>query len=82
MKLRSYRQLKVKCNSKGEPRKLYLPDEPIEVVQVLECWYYTGCWWEGESEKFFYRLFCQEGRVCEVFQDRENRQWFLYKVYD
>lgn len=82
MKPLSYRSLHVKHNPNGEPGKLYLPDRAIDVVQVLECWCDTGCWWEGESEKLFYRLYCQEGRVFEIFQDRKNARWFLYKVYD
>lgn len=82
MKPLSHRQLKVNCGLKGEPRELYMQDGAIGVAQVLECWCDAGCWWEGESEKLFYRLYCQEGRVFEIFQDRENGQWFLYKVYD
>lgn len=76
------RRLSVKRRPNGEPGKLYLPGGAIEVVQVLECWCDAGCWWEGESEKLFYRLYCREGRVLEIFQDRENFRWFLYKVYD
>ena len=76
-----YRRLNVKCSPNGEPGKLYLPDGAIDVAQVRECWCDAGCWWEGESEKLFYRLHSQEGRVFEIFQDRENARWFLYKVY-
>lgn len=54
----------------------------LVVEKVLECWRDTGCWWEGESEKVFYRLLCHDGSVREIFRDLGSGQWFLYKTYD
>jgi len=52
------------------------------VEQVLDCWRDTGCWWEGESEKLFYRLSLDSGAVVEVYWDLGTHTWMLYKVYD
>lgn len=80
--MRRFRKLEVQCAPDGEPRTLILSDVRLEVAQILDYWRDTGCWWEGESEKAFYRLYFQEGRVYEIYQDQESRHWFLYKVYD
>jgi len=52
------------------------------VEKVLERWRDTGCWWEGESEKAFFRVLCQDGDIREIYCDLLSRQWFLYRIYD
>lgn len=52
------------------------------VADILECWRDTGCWWQGESEKLFYRILCQGGGILEIFCDLASHQWSLYRVYD
>ncbi|HWP95847.1 MAG TPA: hypothetical protein VN426_03285 [Syntrophomonadaceae bacterium] len=74
--------LEVHCGPDNQPRDLYLQPAQVRVVEVLDCWCDTGCWWDGESEKFFYRLHCMPDLLCEIFQDQHSGQWFLYKIYD
>lgn len=54
----------------------------LAVEKVLERWRDTGCWWEGESEKAFFRVLCQDGGIREIYCDLASQQWFLYRVYD
>lgn len=73
---------KVCCNITGQPIEIWFQQTSARVEKILDCWMDTGCWWEGESEKVFYRLCCDEGRVYEVYQDLVSRQWAIYKAYD
>lgn len=83
MSRRPYSPLEVHCSPEGRPRELCWQQRTFwKVEKVLDRWMDTGCWWEGESEKMFYRLYCREGKLYEIFQDLESKQWFLYKVYD
>jgi len=82
MSRRLYKPLEVWCGPGRAPREINLENSRAEVKQILDCWCDTGCWWEGESEKRFYRVYCQEDRIYEIFQDQKSGQWFLYKIYD
>lgn len=77
-----YRTIKVGCTREGTPGQIYIHNVYWTVEQILDRWADTGCWWESESEKIFYRLCCNKGKVYEVFQDLSSREWFLYKSYD
>ncbi|WP_054697283.1 DUF6504 family protein [Syntrophomonas palmitatica] len=74
--------LRVECDRDGFPLALQIRGKIYPVRFILERWRDTGCWWEGESEKFFFRVQCANGVICELFQDLTSRNWFLYKVYD
>ncbi|NLC77715.1 MAG: hypothetical protein GX750_08870, partial [Clostridia bacterium] len=58
-------------------QKVYYP-----VAQVLDCWKDTGCWWEGESTKVFYRVAAPDGSLFELYRDSREDTWFMYKIYD
>ncbi|HQA08070.1 MAG TPA: hypothetical protein PLM20_05690 [Syntrophomonadaceae bacterium] len=74
--------LQVSCDEQGSPLCLQKDQHTVQVEQVLDCWRDTGCWWEGESEKLFYRLSLDNGAVVEIYWDLETHTWMLYKVYD
>lgn len=76
------KHLLVSCNHRGEPRLIRNGSQSLAVEQILEQWRDTGCWWEGESEKAFYRLVCRDGSVREIFCDLVSGQWYVYKIYD
>ncbi|MGI6422602.1 MAG: DUF6504 family protein [Syntrophomonadaceae bacterium] len=75
-------KLKVQCREFDQPVFIEIKERVIKVEEILESWHDTGCWWEGESEKVFYRLYCQDGGIREIFQDLSSGQWFLYRIYD
>lgn len=66
----------------GRPLRVGREGKWVEVVAVLDRWHDTGCWWEGESPKLFFRLQLKGERVWEVFLDLEEQAWRLYKIYD
>jgi hypothetical protein len=77
-----HQTLQVSCDGQGSPFCLQKDQQTAQVEQVLDCWRDTGCWWEGESEKLFYRLSLDNGAVVEIYRDMEAHTWVLYKVYD
>ena len=74
--------LQVECGAGAEPCQLQHKGQSWQVADILECWQDTGCWWAGESEKSFYRLVFEDQSVREIFYDREEKSWYLYKTYD
>jgi hypothetical protein len=77
-----YLLLQVQCDSQGIPFQIEYQRSNLRVKKVMEIWRDTGCWWEDESEKAFYRLLCHDGSIREIFLDLFSQQWFLYKIYD
>jgi len=76
------KQLHGAVNRQGEPTRLCFGDQWYRVEECLERWRDKGCWWEGESEKEFWRLLLQANQVWEVYQDMATGEWWSYKVYD
>ncbi len=74
--------IKVQCSKLQWPLIIEIKQVRLGVESILESWHDTGCWWEGESEKVFYRIYCQDGGVREIFKDLCSEEWFLYRVYD
>lgn len=77
-----HQAVQVSCNKQGLPRRLQKCQQTAQVEQVLDCWRDTGCWWEGESEKLFYRLSLDNRDIVEIYWDLGTDTWVLYKVYD
>lgn len=73
--------IEVQCRA-GVPVIIRCGSHVLQVEKVLERWRDTGCWWEGESEKAFFRVLCQDGGIREIYCDLLSRQWFLYRIYD
>lgn len=74
--------LEVYCDASGNPVKIMVHSYLLTVQNILDHWCDTGCWWQGESEKHFYRISCQDNSLREIFQDLKSENWFLYKTYD
>lgn len=73
-------KLDIETDDSGRP--LRVGEECRPVLAVLDRWYDTGCWWEGESLKLFFRLEIEDLGVWEVYFDLGDRSWKLYKIYD
>jgi len=80
--MENYPLLKVQCDELGFPIQVQYRRFNLCVDKTMEAWKDTGCWWEGESEKAFYRLLCHDGSIREIFMDLLSEKWFLYKTYD
>ncbi len=80
--MKEYPFLQVQCDDKQLPSAIYCQNRFLQVVARLEYWHDTGCWWCGESEKYFHRLILEDQSVREIFYDLAQQEWFLYKTYD
>lgn len=78
---KSFAPIRVQCRE-DMPFEIYCEGRLLLVERILERWRDTGSWWEGESEKAFFRVFCYDGGIREIYLDLRLRQWFLYRVYD
>lgn len=65
-----------------EPSQILCRGKQLRVLLVLDRWYDTGCWWEGEKPKLFFRLQLEGEKVWEIYQDLSDQRWRLYKIYD
>jgi len=77
-----YYPIEVGCDSGGQPDRVKQKKAWVEIAEILEKWHDTGCWWQGESEKVFYRIHCRDASIKEIYRDCRSGEWFLYKVYD
>lgn len=66
----------------GQPAGFFWQSVSYKIVKVLDCWKDTGCWWEGEGIKIFYRVAVPDGGLFELYQDTQKDTWFMYKIYD
>lgn len=80
--MKSYPVLQVQCTVNNEPSAIRYRNKLLQVETLLEHWQDTGCWWDGESEKAFYRLVLNDQSIREVFYDLDQEEWYLYKTYD
>lgn len=80
--MKRYPLLQVEFQPGLDPVRLRHNGQDWQVLEVLECWQDTGCWWAGESEKSFYRLVLEDQSVREIFYDQGEQCWYLYKTYD
>ena len=80
--MKNYPRIQVQCNLQGLPMQLEYGRSSLWVRKTMEIWKDTGCWWQAESEKAFYRLLCHDKSVREIFLDLGSGEWFLYKTYD
>lgn len=76
------KRLVVKINARGEPVSLLYGSRWFGVKRVHEVWKDTGCWWEGETEKLFFRLETSAHGLMEIYYDTGEGNWYLYKIYD
>ena len=66
----------------SRPVQIFWQEKSIHIKEIFEHWKDTGCWWEKESEKDFYRAVDSNQNIFEFFYDHQEHQWYLYKLYD
>jgi len=52
-----------------------------QISRIEDFWLDAGEWWQGEGEKAFYRVIAG-GAVYELYYDRKDNVWGMYRVYD
>lgn len=70
----------IKVTGEPLPKQFYWQGRRYTIVEILDQWWDTGCWWQGEIEKFFLRVVTADNSMVELY--RQQRQWHLYKIYD
>lgn len=68
-------------------RKLKIPQSftyrgTQQVEKILDFWLEAGEWWEGQPERAVYRVRTKGGGMFELYRNKGEQAWFLYKVYD
>ncbi len=61
--------LQVTLGPDGRPLAFGWRGRLWRVVRTAEVWKDSGCWWEGEGEKTFFRLETEGGRLVEICFD-------------
>lgn len=74
--------LEVKTGPDGGPLEIRFKGRRCRVLEVLDRWCDTGCWWEGEPARLFWRLQLEGGGAWEIYLDLGQGSWYLYKIYD
>lgn len=64
------------------PFKIIWSEREAFVTKIIDYWKDIGDWWQGEGEKDFFRLYLDNGTLCEIYYDYQEDIWQLYKIYD
>lgn len=70
----------VKVSGHPLPHSFYWRGQQYEVYEILDQWRDTGCWWQGEKEKFFIRTLLTDKSIVELYYQEDT--WSIYKTYD
>jgi hypothetical protein len=73
--------IRVKTNTSQTPLSFHWNNTWFPVENILDCWEDTGCWWEGETEKTFFRVASRK-QIFELYREKNTSKWHLYSVYD
>lgn len=51
------------------------------VAAIIDRWAEMGAWWEGEGQRYLFRIQTEDMAVMDV--ERTDRgEWFVYRVWD
>ncbi len=81
MKL-THSRVGVVTDDSQSPLKINYRNTWYDVIEKLDTWNDTGEWWNGETEKIFYRLILIDGSVMEIYRDLPSNEWWSNKIYD
>jgi len=73
--------IQVEQTSDGRPCRIQYRGQVWQVC-VVEEWLETGRWWQGESQRVFYRLLTEHQRVLEVSLEPTTQRWTLERWLD
>lgn len=72
--------IRVILDKNGPPARFFWKGRWFVVDSVDDMWPCTGKWWEGESQKLFFRIYA-DGNLFEILTDCSGK-WWLHKVYE
>ena len=68
--------------------------QQYRVKEVLGTWHLCNRWWKTSSassvargdlqpsDRFYYRVECTSGLLCDIYFDTVSRKWILDRVHD
>ena len=72
----------VKLNARNSPHSFEWRGRIYRVKEVQECWQLMGAWWDGESERTFFRVQTDKGGIYELCFDHGRSVWSMAGVRD
>lgn len=77
----------------GQPRHFTWRGVAYTVVEIFATWHLRDRWWvqsDGAdlagaamgSDRYYYRVRCREGLLCELYHDVAQDAWVLDRVHD
>ncbi|HEV3234662.1 MAG TPA: hypothetical protein VG329_08965 [Candidatus Dormibacteraeota bacterium] len=66
----------------GVPQRLRLGDHRHRVERVFARWRVESDWWRSPVSREYWKLQLGDELVCEVYEDRLSRGWWLSRIYD
>jgi hypothetical protein len=74
----------VQTNAQDQPVRFTWRARTYRLAQVHQRWEVDVDWWrpEGRIWRAYLAVTTTGGLLCVIYQDLENSNWFLAKVYD
>jgi hypothetical protein len=73
----------------GQPARFTWRETEHTVAEVLAIWHLRDRWWvqpgegvAGASDRYYYRVRCAGGLLCDLYEDRARGEWVLDRVHD
>jgi hypothetical protein len=73
----------------GQPSRFSWRDAQYTVAEVLATWHLRDRWWAqpgdgtaAASDRYYYRIQCMEGLLCDLYYDAARDAWVLDRVHD
>ena len=82
MNKRVSREVTVKLGKSHQPLAFKWRERMYHIREVQECWRFVGAWWDGESEKTFFRIATDSGGIYELCYDHGEDRWAILVVRD
>jgi hypothetical protein len=80
--------IQVSCEA-GQPQRFTWRGSTYTIAEILTTWHLRDRWWAqpGDnspepSDRYYYRIECTDGLLCELYHDVVCDAWVLDRVHD
>lgn len=74
--------VEVETNPRGLPLRLLWCGQLHTVHRIASRWRVDEGWWLGRIWREYFKLTTDTGLLLTLFQDIENNEWFIQRLYD